>query len=58
MQGAIMYMYDHPESSLVRTGVRTWYGSLSSAMYTLLAAITGGIDWTEAVEPLEHISML
>lgn len=58
MQGAIMYMADHPESSVVRTGVGTWYGTLLDAMYTLLAAITGGIDWTEAVEPLEHISIL
>lgn len=57
MQGAIMYMYDNPDS-LLRSGVAAWYGSVFTAMYTMLAAITGGIDWTDAVEPLEDISTL
>merc|ERR1719216_248803 len=28
MQGAMMYMYEDPNDTLVRVGVSTWYGSL------------------------------
>ena len=42
---------------LVLEGVVAWYSSLFDTMYTLLAAITGGIDWTEAVTSLDTISV-
>mmetsp|Transcript_42282 Transcript_42282/g.83649 ORF Transcript_42282/g.83649 Transcript_42282/m.83649 type:complete len:648 (+) Transcript_42282:65-2008(+) len=59
MQGIIIYLNDNPgDINHLREGSKTWYGSIWTTMYTLLAAITGGIDWQEAVVPLDHISEL
>lgn len=58
MQGAMMYLHDEPGNFPVRSGVSTWYGSLWDTMYTMLLSITGGIDWIEAVQPLEEISFV
>jgi hypothetical protein len=37
--------------------VTKWYASLLRIILTLLQCITGGVDWYEAAEPLEHISI-
>merc|ERR1719410_2320900 len=59
MQGIIFHLHEFPkEIGQLRTGAEIWYGTLWTTMYTLLAAITGGIDWQEAVVPLDHISQL
>jgi len=46
------------EKDGVTDGIVIWYSSLSDTMYTLLASITGGVDWTDAVAPLDRISTI
>jgi len=59
MQGIMLHLQEFPEEiTILRVGTGSWYGSVWTTMYTLLAAITGGIDWQEAVVPLDHISRL
>jgi len=59
MQGTIMYFRSEEEpSAFVREGITSWYGSVFDTMYTLLATITGGLNWFDVVQPLEEISML
>jgi len=59
MQGIMLHLQEFPEEiTILRVGTGCWYGSVWTTMYTLLAAITGGIDWQEAVVPLDHISRL
>jgi hypothetical protein len=60
MQGAVMHLHIEGENldpnDVVLEGVVAWYSSLFDTMYTLLAAITGGLDWTDAVTSLDSIS--
>jgi len=59
MQGAIMHLQASSpsgETSGIRDGVVLWYGSVFDSLYTLLASIVGGVDWTEVMRPLEKIS--
>merc|ERR1719362_2261887 len=62
MQGALMHLReDAPvvnEKDGVTDGIVIWYSSLFDTMYTLLASITGGVDWTDAVTPLDRISTI
>jgi len=41
-----------------RKDLITWYGSVPVTMYSLLMAISGGVDWFTMVEPLAEISTL
>mmetsp|Transcript_35708 Transcript_35708/g.66345 ORF Transcript_35708/g.66345 Transcript_35708/m.66345 type:complete len:651 (-) Transcript_35708:102-2054(-) len=40
--------------SLIRDEIRLWFGSLDSAMLSLLASVTGGTDWLTIKQPLDH----
>lgn len=42
----------------VREQLAEWYGSVPTTMYTLLLAISGGVDWLNVEEPLGEISYL
>jgi len=61
MQGVILHLRGEGEAEadggFVREGARTWFSSIFGTMYSLLAGITGGVDWTEVVKPLEEISV-
>jgi len=35
-----------------------YYGSVSTAMVTLFMSISGGVDWKDAIEPLQHVHWL
>jgi hypothetical protein len=60
MQGAIVHLrlegHNIDPNDVVLEGIVAWYSSLFDTMYTLMAAITGGIDWTDAVTSLDSIS--
>lgn len=43
------------ENSTVQ--LRTYYGSLWVALYTLFQSVTGGIDWGEGAEPLMAVGL-
>eukprot|EP00418_Pyrodinium_bahamense_P087522 CAMPEP_0179073828 /NCGR_PEP_ID=MMETSP0796-20121207/32773_1 /TAXON_ID=73915 /ORGANISM="Pyrodinium bahamense, Strain pbaha01" /LENGTH=518 /DNA_ID=CAMNT_0020771035 /DNA_START=108 /DNA_END=1665 /DNA_ORIENTATION=+ len=61
MHGAILYLHEEQAfeaDPVVRDGVVLWYSSVTQTMYTLLTAITGGISWADAVQPLEPISFV
>lgn len=57
IHGAATYMRDGgvPE---VRDQIRMYYGSVGSTMFSLLMAISGGVNWSELVEPLAQISVV
>jgi len=61
MQGAITCL-EGPEvdgePGSTCDGIVLWYGSVVNTMYTLLASITGGVDWADAVRPLENVSLV
>lgn len=42
----------HLASAEEQQSLRDRYGSTSRALWTLIAAVTGGVDWTEIVHPL------
>merc|ERR1712213_304850 len=44
-----------PNSEMVRD-LKRWYGSVPTTMYSLLLAISGGVDWMDVVQPLAKIS--
>jgi Ca2+-binding EF-hand superfamily protein len=35
--------------------IRRMYGSLSTSMFTLFKAVSGGLDWHEAIDPLDRL---
>jgi len=58
MQGAILHLR-HASGTVdpeTRDGLSLWYGSINETMYTLLASITGGVDWIDATRCLEDVS--
>jgi len=56
MHAATQYLHEGglPE---VRELLIEWYGSVGKTMYSLLLAISGGIDWSDIVVPLHEISL-
>lgn len=59
MQFAAMYIdqSEHPDAETV-AGLKQFYGNLLRTLLTLYMAISGGIDWNDAVIPLRNISVL
>lgn len=52
LQAAVRYLQDKQTGGLEVELLKTYWGSLSAAMLTLLKAGTGGQDWGEMLEPL------
>jgi len=59
LQGAAIYCEGldplSDEYALVVLEMSDWYGSLGSAMFSLLVAVLGGMDWLEVRHPLVRI---
>mmetsp|Transcript_101993 Transcript_101993/g.186938 ORF Transcript_101993/g.186938 Transcript_101993/m.186938 type:complete len:590 (+) Transcript_101993:74-1843(+) len=62
VQGAVFSLNDLRKTSeeyiQVRNETKRWFGSLTDAMMSLLAAVTGGADWLTIRGPLEHTGAL
>jgi len=52
------YLQHDGHEELVRDGLLKWYGTLPKTMYSLLMAVTGGVDWWEMVVPLSHVHLV
>jgi len=59
MQGVILHLRggEEVEFAFIRQGAQTWFNSIFTTMYTLLAGITGGVNWVDVVQPLAEISV-
>jgi len=56
MHAAIMYFHDgHNEAT--KQALQEHYGSVGTTMFSLLLAISGGVDWEDIVVPLNEISV-
>lgn len=51
---ATAYIQDHEE---VLVGLKENFGSVGTTMFSLLMAISGGVDWVELARPLAEISI-
>lgn len=60
MHGLTVYLHDMAEGELktskVTSVLQELYGSIGNAMFSLLMAISGGVDWIVLVEPLAEVS--
>lgn len=57
MQFAAMYLNGEKVNPETAEGLRQYYGSMLRTLLTLYMAISGGIDWQDAVIPLREISI-
>jgi len=58
MHAAVLYFHEPAWDPDTRHALQEFYGGMGSAMFSLLLAISGGIDWGEIVAPLAEVSAL
>jgi len=63
MQGLLSYIeqLDVTDAKVFvndETAIKEWYGSLPKTMFSLVMAVSGGVNWYELTKPLERISVL
>jgi len=56
MHGVATYSENGGEEAVKET-LHEWFGSLAQTMFTLLLAVTNGVDWKELADPLGKISV-
>ena len=56
VQGATVHIEDNPTDTAMIEEIERWYGSMDTAMFSLLYGITGGQDWYDILLPLTYIS--
>jgi len=58
MHAAVLYFHEPTWDPETRIALEEFYGGMGSAMFSLLLAISGGIDWGEIAAPLAAVSPL
>jgi len=58
LNGVTEYLRDHPLDEASKMELAEYYGNVWTAMVTLFMSISGGVDWSDAMAPLEHIHWL
>jgi len=58
MHAAVVYLHESSGDPDTRRALEEFYGNIGSTMYSLLLAISGGVDWGEMVIPLAEVSVL
>jgi len=54
-QNVTVHLHDHGEESEVKEDLIELFGTMSSAVYTLFMAVSGGISWVEVSRPLMKV---
>jgi len=58
LTGVTEYLRDNPLDEASKGELAEYYGSVWKAMVTLFMSISGGVDWSDAMAPLENVHWL